>query len=354
VADAVILAEWEGRAVGLGEVVDTMVELRRRSARVATRTSVMTLIVVAGTDDEEARAGAALHGLGDRHTARIVTIRTDPGGPNAIDARVLVWGSQSDPEPAPGPGAAPAPGVAPAPGAAPAAPARPAPAVFGDVRLTVHGGAAQHLDSIIEPFTLSDLPVVVWYPGALPDSSAALVESASAVLVDSKEAEHEGVAQRLVELAHACDTVVDLSWVRLAPWRELLAALFEGRDFRTLSATVRAARVEGKSGPRRLLAGWFISRLDLPPRAVELVDAVHAGLWLEADSDGRPAHISATRTGNEREVRASVTIEGGPSHSQLLTLPDDTLSWSLAHALTHLDPDPIWQEALAAAPGLGA
>jgi hypothetical protein len=49
-----------------------------------------------------------------------------------------------------------------------------------------------------------------------------------------------------------------------------------------------------------------------------------------------------------------VTIEDGPSHSELWTLPEDSLAWSLARALTHLDRDPVWEAALSAAVGLAS
>ena len=52
-------------------------------------------------------------------------------------------------------------------------------------------------------------------------------------------------------------------------------------------------------------------------------------------------------------VRAGAVVDGGPSHREMLPLPDDSLAWSLARALTHLRPDPVWDEALSAAVVLG-
>jgi hypothetical protein len=54
------------------------------------------------------------------------------------------------------------------------------------------------------------------------------------------------------------------------------------------------------------------------------------------------------REEGERLVRASATVGGGLSRAELLPLPDDSLVWSLAEALTHLGRDRVWQQALAA------
>ena len=96
---------------------------------------------------------------------------------------------------------------------------------FEEVRLTVAGQAAHHLDSVVEPFTLSDLPVAVWYVGDVPEPNDPLLSVATAVIVDSRDAAGSGRMRSLLELARR-RTVVDLSWIRLRPWRELLADLF--------------------------------------------------------------------------------------------------------------------------------
>jgi hypothetical protein len=41
-----------------------------------------------------------------------------------------------------------------------------------------------------------------------------------------------------------------------------------------------------------------------------------------------------------------------PSASQSIALAQDPLATSLAEALTHLEPDPVWERALSAATGL--
>lgn len=313
-ADAVALNRWYGADVALGSVVDTLSQLRRSVARTATRTWVMTLVAVASNDDEVYEATQVLRALGAHHPARLLVVRTEPEAePPGIDAAITIYGAEVDGHPL----------------------------TFDEVALRVRGAAAHHLDSIVEPFTLADLPVVVWFPQTLPPVSEPLLAKASSVLVDTKDA---GDVAGLIALAGR-RAIVDLSWMRLRPWREMVASLFDPADRRPYLGRITRAHVAGKGGPRRLLAGWLSSRLGLPKDRLELRDARHARVTLEA---GPEAVFEVRREEGERLVRASATVAGRPPHQELLPLPDDSLVWSLAEALTHLGRDRIWQQALAA------
>ena len=121
---------------------------------------------------------------------------------------------------------------------------------FEEIHLRIGGQAASHLSSIVAPFVLADLPVVMWFPHVLPDPADPLLRLASAVLVDTRsigpEPEAIGHSYRtLLELANH-QPVVDLSWVRLQPWRELLAGLFEPEHNREFLPGVHLASVRGK------------------------------------------------------------------------------------------------------------
>jgi glucose-6-phosphate dehydrogenase assembly protein OpcA len=305
----------------MGQVTDVLARLRNSKARGASRTSVMTLIVDAMTEDEGRRSAVAMRALGGHHPARLITVRPDPDADRVgVDARVALWEAGSDGQHI----------------------------TFDEIDLSVKGEAAFHLDSIIEPLTLPDLPVVVWYPGKLPSPPESLLGCAATLVVDTKEAGDLRTFAGLVELTRT-QTVVDLSWARLRPWRELLAALFDGPAYLPFASHITSVEVDGKAAPRHLLAGWLVSRLGTPRSAVHLRDAAHVSVRLSSTRDGRTGRFSVIRRPDERLVRATVSIEDGPSHSELLPLPDDSLAWSLARALTHLDRDPVWEEALSAA-----
>ena len=318
------LGAWRGEGVRVGEVLEALAELRRGEQRTATRTAVVNLVMVAGGEHEAEEACAAVHKLGARHPGRsIVLLPDEGGGPAGIDAEVILHGSEAEGR-----------------------------AVWSeDVRLRVRGPVAGHLDSLIEPLTLPDLPVVVWFVGYAPRPADPLLAPADAVLVDAKDLGGRRAFAALANLGRR-HAVVDLSWIRLRPWRELLAGLFEVPAFRPFVSGVRAARVEGKLGPRDLLAGWLASRLDLSPPALQLADGRHLSVRLEADHAGDQASFVVGRADGERLVRAKAEVAGAPPHEDRLSLADDPLPWSLAEALTNLRRDRVQEAALQAALGL--
>jgi glucose-6-phosphate dehydrogenase assembly protein OpcA len=185
----------------------------------------------------------------------------------------------------------------------------------------------------------------------LPEVSDCLLPVADTVVVDSREAGEAETLASLVDLARR-RVAVDLSWERLAPWRELLAGLFDSPMYRPFGAAVSSIEVEGKPGPRRLLAGWLISRLGPPEPVVHLTDARHVAIRLHARHEGRAGTFEVVRSEGERVVRASAVVDGGLRHTEVLALPDNTLVWSLSRALTHLRRDRTWEQALSAAVGI--
>lgn len=313
-ADAVTaFAEWQDADTSVGEVLENLHRLRG-SDRTASRTSVVTLVAVARSAEELQLACDTSETLGGRHPGRTIVVHALEDEPEGLDARVRLIEGAAD-------------------GAR----------VWSeDVILTVKGPAARHLDSLVEPLTLPDLPLAVWYVGTCPSSDDALCETAEVVLVDSKEiGGPEGFADLLpVRRAHS---LIDLTWVRLTPWRLLLAGLFEGRVYRPYVSKVQWAGVRGKPGVRELLGGWLASRLELGD--VHLEDDKHASIRLVA-GDGE---FTVERHDDERLVRAAARIKGGPGHEELVPLPDTTLAWSLAEALSDLEGDRVYGEALEAA-----
>lgn len=325
-ADAVAtLNSWSADDVRLPDVLAALDALRRPDQLPPTRTSVLTLVVVASQRGQAEHAMAAVHELGGHHPARSLVVVTSPDAvPPGIDAEVRLLGAQAQGK-----------GV-----------------WFEDVELTVRGPAARHLDSLIEPFTLPDLPVVVWFVDGLPDPSDPLVGAADAIVVDSRQFGDVACFSTLTSLLRR-RPVVDLSWTRLRPWRELLAGLFEGRAFRPFVTGVREAEVAGKTGPRHLLGGWLVDRLSLSAGAVRLVDAQHASMRLVAEHENRSGEFCVARRGDERVVSASAKVEAGPAYDTLVVLPEATPAWGLPDALSNLGHDLVYEHALLAALALG-
>lgn len=311
------LGSWRGEGVRVSDVLAALGDLRHGENRMATRTSVVNLVVVAATDAEAARAEEATHRLAGRHPGRTLVLVCDRTSSGPLDAEVTLQEACADDQRV----------------------------WWEELVLQVRGATVDHLDTIVEPLTIADLPVAVWFVGRPVGARDPLLDAADMVLVDTKEAGGPSAFGFFGDLA-ARHTVVDLSWVRLAPWRHLMAGLFEGRDYRPFVRGVTRAVVTGKSGPRQLLAGWLASRLQLPRSRFHQEDSRHASMTLHAEHDGRPATFTVERDEGARLVRSSARIEGGPSHDDVLALPDESLPWSLADALTHLAPDPVYTAAL--------
>jgi glucose-6-phosphate dehydrogenase assembly protein OpcA len=314
VADPVApLAEWKDDDATIGDVLDNLHRLRG-SDLTASRTSVVTLVAVARNAEELDRACDTTETLGGRHPGRTIVVQALEDEPEGLEARVrLIEGSAGG-----------------------------ARVWSEDITLTVKGPAARHIDSLIEPLTLPDLPLAVWYLATCPAPDDPLCDTAEVVLVDSKEIGGADGMTRVLPVV-GTRTLIDLSWVRLTPWRLLMAGLFEGRVYRPYVTQVERASVRGKPGVRDLLGGWLASRLDLDD--IHLEDHKHASMQLVAGN----GEFTVERHGDERMVRASAKIDGGPHHEELIPLPDTTLAWSLAEALSDLEGDRVYGEALEAA-----
>jgi len=141
-----------------------------------------------------------------------------------------------------------------------------------------------HIDTIVDPLVVTDLPTVVWAPHGHTQAVEALLSLAQVVLLDSvDEPDMRDAVHRAMTLLRDA-YVVDLAWLRSTPWRERVAATFDPPhlrpDLRTISAvTVRHHPESAVAGV--LLMGWLASRLDwrlspLMARDGTLVGSAHA------------------------------------------------------------------------------
>ena len=312
------LGSWEGDRVTVAQIAAALSELRRHEQRAAVRTSVLTLVAVVRDPDVVDTTIATVRELGARHPSRtLVLVVADTDDDPGIDAIVSVHALREE-----------GPTVC-----------------FEDVVLHVRGPARWHLDSLIEPFTLPDLPVAVWLPNRLPSLGDPLLGTADRVVIDTR-----GIGERpdVVQVARLLRRlpVTDLSWVRLAPWRSLLAGLFEGHASRPFLDHVTRVEVAGHFGPRHLLAGWLMATLELTRAHVHIEEAEHVSIRISAEHEGRAGRFSVARPAAERVIHSSVEIDDGPTVDQTWRLRDRWPSRSLADALTRIGDDPVYRRAL--------
>jgi len=216
--------------------------------RVAARSSVMNLVVVAGRGEIGERAAAVIHGLAGRHPSRtIIVTPADPDGPSWIDAQVqahCVLPSHESPE-----------------------------TCAELVYLTCGGEAGQHLAGLVAPLLVHDLPVTVWWPDEprLESSGAReLLHMADRLLVDGSGWPGDGL-DRLAMLASLPGRfdldVADFALVRQSRWREAIASSFDLPRLRPFLGWIRSMSV-----------GYAAH--DGAPRATNVVKPIYHLAWL--------------------------------------------------------------------------
>ncbi len=135
------------------------------------------------------------------------------------------------------------------------------------VILDLGPGHLGHLETIVDPLVITDLTTVVWAPHGHWDAVEALRGLSQCVLLDSVEDPDVAGALRRAQALLEHRYVVDLAWLRSAPWRERIAALFDPPARRAELAQIAAIRIRNvaESGAAALLlCGWLTSRLGWP------------------------------------------------------------------------------------------
>lgn len=147
------------------------------------------------------------------------------------------------------------------------------------------------LKTIIDPLIVPDLATVAWAPHGHDEAVDAVTGLAGVVMVDSAQAtdarEAIARAQHLLDSAY----VVDLAWLRSAPWRERIAATFDPLRWREslreiTSFTITHHPDSAVTGV--MLAGWMASRLEWEPAVMEAEDN---GLVARARTAGRKVKV---------------------------------------------------------------
>ena len=194
----------------------------------ALRTSVMTHIAWVPEEWVEA-AEDVLSGLAERHPSRTIVLFPQSGG-SGVEGDVEIENF----------------------------PARERSICAETIRIFLHGTAAEHPASVVEPLLISGLPVFLRWRGEPPFGTTPFEELATVVdrlIVDSTEWPHLPAAYgQLAELFERV-AVSDIAWARTSRWRPMLASLWPQ------IAKVQTIRVTGTAAQAHLLAGWLRSRL---------------------------------------------------------------------------------------------
>jgi glucose-6-phosphate dehydrogenase assembly protein OpcA len=222
--------------------------------RVAPRSSVMNLVVIAGKGEVAERAAAIVDGLTGRHPSRTLIVSSaDPDGPAWLDAQVQAHC------------------LLPTDGAAETC----AELVY----LTAGGETAQHVAGVVAPLLIHDLPVTAWWPSEPRFESLQtrdLLTMADRVLVDGAAWAGDGLRHlaAMAELPRQYQVeIADFALLRQARWREAIASTFDRPQLQPFMRGIRGIAVEyatrdgtpGVSNVVRPLyhVAWLASRLGM-------------------------------------------------------------------------------------------
>jgi len=216
----------------VSEIEHTLAALRVGDRGVRLRTNVMTHIAWVPEEWVEA-AEDVLAGLGERHPSRTIVLFPQSGG-QGLEGKV-----ESD-----------------------SFLMNEGLTVCTDtIRIQLHGTAAEHPATVVEPLLVSDLPVFLRWRGVPPFDDSAfdeLIDVADRLIVDSTE--WPGLPKPYARMAEVFDRIAvsDIAWARTSRWRPMLASLWPA------IARVERIKVTGTEAQAQLLAGWLRSRLDRP------------------------------------------------------------------------------------------
>jgi hypothetical protein len=224
--------------------------------RIAARTSVMNLVVIARRPEMGEHCAAIISLLAGRHPSRTMILSSaDPDGPSWLDAQiqahcVLPHGDAGE-------------------------------TCAELIYLTAGGESGRHLNAIVAPLLIHDLPVLVWWPGEPPVGTRAaddVFSIADRLIVDGSTWSGDGL-ERLARMARLVDDgrlrVTDFALLRQSRWREAIASTFDDpdltpylRSLRRISVTYATHDATGAPGSTNVVkpvyhAAWLASRLRL-------------------------------------------------------------------------------------------
>jgi glucose-6-phosphate dehydrogenase assembly protein OpcA len=177
-----------------------------------------------------------------------------------------------------------------------------------------------HLDTVIDPVVVSELPTMLWSPHGHDEAVESLRGMVDVILLDSDQlCEHP--ADSLARTAQLLESayVVDLAWLRTTPWRERLASSFDPPIRRRRLQELKGLSVRHKPSSEAsalLMAGWLTSRLGWEPRPLQ-------------SANGAGLRGSACRGAEEVEIRLEPSEQDAPGLVGVTVSCADEFSLSL-------------------------
>lgn len=259
---------WAGKKVHASDVETELSHLWRMSAdnvrigqNMNVRTSVLNFVICAPDIVSARHASTLIRDLSSTHIARVILLILDTSG---IPSSISTWVTL-----------------------------RSFPIIsdimrhsFEQITIMATGAAVYQADHVVQSLLKNDLPVYLWWLYDPPKDKSILRRIGTMnerIIVDSSSFATPEESIRalaiLVQTSPNC-AISDLSWARIAPWRELIAQFFDVADYRHYLTGVNHIAIEhsvspsftsqeniirGGSSPNPiqalLLAAWLKARL---------------------------------------------------------------------------------------------
>jgi glucose-6-phosphate dehydrogenase assembly protein OpcA len=284
----------------------------------------LTLVVLAEASDDVTALGETIVALMPEHPARTIVVRLSGAGERALAERVYAqcW------------------------------------MPFGErrqicceqIEITASDAALADLPSVVLPLAAPDLPVIVWSRSArlfeMPPFGA-MARMAAKVVVDSAGfADPKRALRLLAETAGSGVPLGDLAWTRLTRWREMLARLFENRNYLAKLARISSVQVvySGELATSAWYMGaWIVDALrDAGVSAKIVVGAGRGPAPLSVELTGDGFRIELAR----REDRLTIAVDNAENCTNL-PQPSDYLM--MREELGIVRRDAVFERALASA-----
>ena len=139
------------------------------------------------------------------------------------------------------------------------------------VEITMAPRHVAALETIVAPLLIGDLPTVVWAPHGHGEGVDALRRHAQVVLLDSQDEPDVCAALARAQSLSQHLRVVDLAWLRSAPWRERVAATFDPPELRQALSSIAGVTVRHRNDSAAaglLFCGWLATRLGWRPESL--------------------------------------------------------------------------------------
>ena len=181
-------------------------------------------------------------------------------------------------------------------------------------RLTITSDWSHYrkLPNLIRPLLVNDIPTCLFWAAQLPESHghiSAMASMADRTVVDSmlfRGDDWRGLAQ-LVD-----PNPFDLSWLRLTPWRRLLAEAFEHFEWEEFEPATTVVLEHGPTygslGAARCLEHWLTCKLDADVRLVKLPGNGPEGEPWRLDLTHGEIHIQIRHLMTEPRLRIELTL----------------------------------------------